>query len=109
VAKGRNLAKPCVVDIVNGVYEAGTWVGARIPAPLEGPRQRPPCFLYNRYQTCPSEVEGSGAWRWPSFFNLRGWMGDSAPEVKERVRIKFTFCTFILYWKNLKEWDGWGM
>ena len=30
-------------------------------------------------------------------------MGDLALEVKERVRMKFNFYTFIFYWKNLKE------
>jgi len=30
-------------------------------------------------------------------------------EVKERVGMKFTFYTLILFWKNLKEWNGWGM
>jgi len=90
------LANPCVFDLATGVYEAGTLVAARISAPPEGPQHHPPCFLYLRYQTCSSEVERSGTGRWPSVFNLGDWMGDSAPEVKERVREICTIYTTIL-------------
>jgi hypothetical protein len=62
MSKDRKLVTICVVDIATGVFEAGTWVGARNSPPLEGTQQNPTCFLYSRNQTHFSEVEGFGAW-----------------------------------------------
>jgi len=62
MSKDRKLVKMCVVDIATGLFEAGTWVGARNPPPPEGTRQNPTSYLYSRNETCFSEVEGFGAW-----------------------------------------------